>query len=276
MGQRSIPAPFLTKTYEMVDDSSTDDVISWGEKGTTFVVWKTAEFAKDLLPRFFKHNNFSSFVRQLNTYGFRKIVPDKWEFANDNFKKGMKDLLSSIRRRKATLAVKVTVAGGSQSLSGDDAGSTSTSSPGSVEIADLSGENEKLRRDNEMLNIELAQTKKQCEELMGLLTAHLKVHPDEINHVLREGMVGSEPCGSPKHGLAGEGDFGAAHDNDNDNVEVDDDEKEGLKLFGVWLKEVGGVENCNKRGRCYDFQGDNNSNLDYDAVKCRRKVMKIR
>lgn len=68
MGQRSVTAPFLMKTYDLVDDGRTDEVISWGEKGNTFVVWKTAEFAKDLLPNYFKHNNFSSFVRQLNTY----------------------------------------------------------------------------------------------------------------------------------------------------------------------------------------------------------------
>ena len=66
--QRSVPAPFLSKTYQLVDDQSTDDVVSWNEDGSAFVVWKTAEFAKDLLPQYFKHNNFSSFIRQLNTY----------------------------------------------------------------------------------------------------------------------------------------------------------------------------------------------------------------
>lgn len=67
-GQRSLPTPFLTKTYQLVDDPAVDDVISWNDDGSTFVVWRPAEFARDLLPKYFKHNNFSSFVRQLNTY----------------------------------------------------------------------------------------------------------------------------------------------------------------------------------------------------------------
>ncbi|KAI3991119.1 hypothetical protein MKX01_022340 [Papaver californicum] len=100
LSQKSVPAPFLTKTYELVDDPSTDHVISWAEDNTTFVVWRPPEFARDLLPNFFKHNNFSSFVRQLNTYGFRKIVPDRWEFGNEFFRKGEKHLLCEIHRRK--------------------------------------------------------------------------------------------------------------------------------------------------------------------------------
>lgn len=66
--QKSVPAPFLTKTYQLVDDPCTDHIVSWGDDETTFVVRRPPEFARDLLPNYFKHNNFSSFVRQLNTY----------------------------------------------------------------------------------------------------------------------------------------------------------------------------------------------------------------
>lgn len=235
MALRSVPAPFLTKTYQLVDDQSSDDVISWNEDGTTFVVWKTADFAKDLLPKYFKHNNFSSFVRQLNTYGFRKTVPDKWEFANDNFKKGQRELLSEIHRRRT--AIPSTPAAGksgagvvsSPSNSGGDLGSTSTSSPdsknpGSVDMvtiaqfADLSDENKKLKKDNQILNSELSQTKKQCDELIAFLTDYVKVSPDQINRIMNQGT-----CGSSSGEIA------------------DDDDEEGeneecLKLFGVWLK----------------------------------------
>ncbi|KAI8546893.1 hypothetical protein RHMOL_Rhmol07G0154800 [Rhododendron molle] len=62
------PPPFLAKTYDMVDDQSSDEIVSWSPTNNSFVVWNPPEFARDLLPKHFKHNNFSSFVRQLNTY----------------------------------------------------------------------------------------------------------------------------------------------------------------------------------------------------------------
>ncbi|KAK6128977.1 hypothetical protein DH2020_037284 [Rehmannia glutinosa] len=249
MAQRSVPAPFLTKTYNLVDDPTTDDVISWNEDGTTFVVWKTAEFAKDLLPNYFKHNNFSSFVRQLNTYGFRKTVPDKWEFANENFKRGQKEVLAQIRRRKtASTPAKPGTTDNltSPASSGEDLGSSSTSSPDSknpssletqtsAQIADLSGENEKLRKDNQILSSELAQTKKQCDELIAFLTQCVKVAPDQIGRIMN---------------LGGEADGGIREVGGGNSDCDDDDENENcMKLFGVMVRKKRG---CNENS---DFCG---------------------
>lgn len=72
-GKQVHPATFVKKLYLMVDDVSTNAYIRWGSDGTTFIVFYPEEFAREILPRFFKHNNFSSFVRQLNMYGFHKV-----------------------------------------------------------------------------------------------------------------------------------------------------------------------------------------------------------
>lgn len=187
---RSLPTPFLTKTYQLIEDQSINDVISWNEDGSTFIVWNPTEFAKDLLPKYFKHNNFSSFVRQLNTYGFRKVVPDRWEFANDSFRRGEKGLLIDIHRRKvvtpiATPSAAVAIVAAppppppppaqpplavSTTDSCEEQVGSSTSSAGST--AELLGENERLRLENLQLNKELNQMKQLCGNIYGMMSKY--------------------------------------------------------------------------------------------------------
>lgn len=55
-------------------DSSHTDLIRWSDDGRSFIVLDEDEFARTLIPELFKHNNYASFVRQLNMYGFHKTV----------------------------------------------------------------------------------------------------------------------------------------------------------------------------------------------------------
>lgn len=60
--------PFLNKVYELVNDPKTNAIISWTSDGTSFTVWDHHMFTKNILPVYFRHDNFSSFVYQLNNY----------------------------------------------------------------------------------------------------------------------------------------------------------------------------------------------------------------
>jgi heat shock transcription factor len=61
-------SPFLAKTFELVEDPATDGVVARRAARNSLVVWDPHAFAAGLLPRRFKHANFSTFLRQLNTY----------------------------------------------------------------------------------------------------------------------------------------------------------------------------------------------------------------
>merc|ERR1712176_1280202 len=108
-GATTIPI-FLKKTYKMIE-SSPPEISCRTADGEMFVVKDPDEFAAQIIPQYFDHNKFSSFARQLNFYGFRKMqskpirnsdfdanTAKHVTFYNENFKRGRHDLLKKIQR----------------------------------------------------------------------------------------------------------------------------------------------------------------------------------
>ena len=71
-------------------------IIAWSPNEASFIsnsfvtlVYSSEDFTREIMPKYFKHSNFTSFVRQLNMYGFHKIQQNAglsdslyWEFKN--------------------------------------------------------------------------------------------------------------------------------------------------------------------------------------------------
>ncbi|BGP31573.1 Flocculation suppression protein [Rhodotorula toruloides] len=99
----------------MLTDERNEPWIAFSESGGTFTVFDPDTFAQNVLPRYFRHRNFQSFIRQLNLYNFSKVLtartvprakPNKgeqetWEFQNTDFHRDRPEDVDLIRRRGA-------------------------------------------------------------------------------------------------------------------------------------------------------------------------------
>ena len=97
-------APFLTKLYNLVSSPATDAAVRWTEDGAAIEVIDQQRLARDVLPRFFKHNKLGTFTQQLHTYGFIRrgvegsTTADHVLFSHEHFKRGDPAGLYRIRR----------------------------------------------------------------------------------------------------------------------------------------------------------------------------------
>ena len=99
--QGQVPTSFLQKTYDILENPELDPIICWNETGTVFLVKNVTDFCDQVLPVYFKHSNYASFVRQLNMYDFHKVREGTWDnaFKHPLFIRGREDLLKEIKRK---------------------------------------------------------------------------------------------------------------------------------------------------------------------------------
>ncbi|KAG7401613.1 hypothetical protein PHYBOEH_000145 [Phytophthora boehmeriae] len=77
--KRGWVAPFLLHLHQMLRRENTK-IIRWAEDGMAFQILDKEALTNQILPKYFKNKNFSSFQRQLNYFGFRK-----WSKARSQF-----------------------------------------------------------------------------------------------------------------------------------------------------------------------------------------------
>ena len=98
---RSKASNFVLKLFAMVDTGD-DKIISWQSDGKGFIIPSIAKLEKNLLPIFFRHGKFSSLVRQLNFYNFRKMNRRSnvcCVYAHPQFTRGGEKELVNLRRK---------------------------------------------------------------------------------------------------------------------------------------------------------------------------------
>lgn len=98
-----VTEPFPEKLHRMLLEIEKDGnahIISFFPHGRAFGIHDTDQFEEKIMPQYFKQSRLSSFQRQLNLYGFTRIVsgPDASGYYHELFLKGRPALCTHMRR----------------------------------------------------------------------------------------------------------------------------------------------------------------------------------
>jgi hypothetical protein len=96
---------FLTKIHDILDNNDYPQALQWNREGSAMLIHSSTELEK-ILPCVFKHKNVTSFIRQLNLYGFKKMKSNTSQHAyyHEFFKSTKTNLLQFIKRKKDEVA----------------------------------------------------------------------------------------------------------------------------------------------------------------------------
>jgi hypothetical protein len=107
-----VSEPFPDKLHRMllaVEREGLSEVVGFFSHGRAFAIHKQRRFIHDIMPRFFRQSKLTSFQRQLNLYGFRRLSqgPDNGGYYHELFLKGRPGLCVNMKRVKVKGELKV-------------------------------------------------------------------------------------------------------------------------------------------------------------------------
>lgn len=100
---------FPAKMHAILSRPDLADVVTWMPHGRSWRVLKPREFEIRVIPTYFEHSKFSSFIRQANGWGFRRIThgKDRNSYYHELFLRGLPHLCKRMKRpgvsKKATV-----------------------------------------------------------------------------------------------------------------------------------------------------------------------------
>lgn len=99
-GDNSV-ANFIQKSFQILENKEYESIIHWMANGREFAIKEIDEFQDHILPKYFRHRNINSFIRQLNMYGFHKSRkdPSKNIFSHPFFLRGQAQILHLVKRK---------------------------------------------------------------------------------------------------------------------------------------------------------------------------------
>ena len=91
---------FPAKMHAILSHPGLTDVVAWMPHGRSWRVLKPREFETSVIPTYFEHSKFSSFIRQANGWGFRRITQgrDRNSYYHERFLRGLPYLCKQMKR----------------------------------------------------------------------------------------------------------------------------------------------------------------------------------
>lgn len=94
-------ASFIRSLYDILN-AEDPQILRWVHQGQAFAVFNQEALAETILPKYFRHNKYASFQRQLNYFGFKKWSKSRAKictYSRQYFSRNHPEQLQLIKRK---------------------------------------------------------------------------------------------------------------------------------------------------------------------------------